>query len=202
MLKIFAPDRDRLNALANGGRLENNVLSAGKQRQQQQKPVALNCKSAVSTSCSTIQTSNNHQHPRSSSLNTRKPKQKLMSNRKRWNDKKEPVNTTLTNENNKMKSNRKKNAEQNRNWSTTRRIVDWKFFAVWLRSSCVSFPMCDGLFCFALQWHCKCTCRQAERRKTTERTKLNRTLGIHATNVTTKDPLICAFVLFCASSRK
>lgn len=44
--------------------------------------VALDCKSAVSTSRSTILPGNNHQHPRSSSLNTRKPKQKLMSKRR------------------------------------------------------------------------------------------------------------------------
>lgn len=44
--------------------------------------VAFDCKSAFNTSRSTILPGNNHQHPRSSSLNTRKPKQKLMSKRK------------------------------------------------------------------------------------------------------------------------
>lgn len=145
------------------------------------RTVALNCKSAVSTSRSTIPPSNNHQHPRSSSLNTRKPKQKLMSKEE---EKKHGMHKT-------EQTKREKNIEKNRTKATTCRNRRFKLFAVCWSILCV-IPMLE--ITSRVRWH-----RYLFVGLAAPTQYLHRTLAIHATNVQTADPLIVAFVLFCSS---
>lgn len=173
------------------------------------KTVAFNCKSAVSTSRSTIQPGNNHQHPRSSSLNTRKPKQKLMPIRKEKNT------TKLWTKLNEIKSKlRKKNRNnnkikkscRNRRFKVFRRMLERLVchfnvkIATRVLGTQYSSTWCLVLVCRFLHTFAPCTYTA---RSYTARERVSiRTLGIHATKLLkTKDPLIFAFCFIWFSSR-